>query len=124
MVYAFADCELDTQRIILRRAGQTVPLRPKVFQMLQHLLTHRERVVDKQELCEQVWPEQFISDATLESTLRAVRRAVGDTGKAQRIIQTRYGHGYRFVAPVTTRPTRNAVDEEQAEAWASSQQPA
>jgi DNA-binding winged helix-turn-helix (wHTH) protein len=58
MVYAFADCGLDTQRITLRRAGQTMPLRPKVFQVLLHLLTHRERVVDKQELCEQVWPEQ------------------------------------------------------------------
>ena len=102
MVYAFDNCELDTQRIILRRAGQTMPLRPKVFRVLLHLLTHRERVVDKQELCEQVWPEQFISDATLESTIRAVRQTVGDSGKEQRIIQTLYGHGYRFVAAVTT----------------------
>src|SRR5262249_30289661 len=97
----------------LHRAGQAVPLRPKVFQVLLYLLTHRERVVDKQELCEQVWPEQFISDATLESTVRAVRRAVGDTGKAQRIIQTLYGHGYRFVASVTTQPATRADDEAQ-----------
>src|SRR5262245_23695010 len=113
MLYVFDNCELDTQRITLRRAGQTIPLRPKVFQVLLHLLTHRERLVDKQELCEQVWPEQFISDATLESTLRAVRRAIGDSGKEQRIIQTLYGHGYRFVAPVTEHPTTSDDDEEQ-----------
>ena len=113
MVYAFDNCELDTQRITLRRAGQTIPLRPKVFQVLLHLLTHRERIVDKQELCEQVWPEQFISDATLESTLRAVRRAIGDSGKEQRLIQTLYGHGYRFVAPVTLQPTTREDDEDQ-----------
>jgi class 3 adenylate cyclase/DNA-binding winged helix-turn-helix (wHTH) protein len=114
MLYAFENCELDTQRITLRRAGQTIPLRPKVFQVLLHLLTHRERHVDKQELCEQVWPEQFISDATLESTLRAVRRAIGDSGKEQRIIQTLYGHGYRFVAAVTVHPTTSDDDDDQA----------
>ncbi len=114
MVYAFDNCELDTQRITLRRAGQTIPMRPKVFQVLLHLLTHRERIVDKQELAEQVWPAQFISDATLESTLRAVRRAIGDSGKEQRIIQTLYSHGYRFVAPVTIQPTTREADQEQA----------
>ena len=114
MVYAFDNCELDTQRMALRRAGQTMPLRPKVFQVLFYLLTHRERVVDKQELCEQVWPAQCISDATLESTLRAVRRAIGDSGKAQRIIQTLHGHGYRFIAPVTARPTTREEDEDEA----------
>lgn len=114
MVYAFDDCELDTQRIALRRAGQTISLRPKVFQVLLHLLTHRERVVDRQELYAQVWPEQFISDATLESTIRAVRQAIGDSGKAQRIIQTLYGHGYRFVVPVTTPGATREGDEAQA----------
>lgn len=29
MVYVFDDCELDTQRITLRRAGQTLSLRPR-----------------------------------------------------------------------------------------------
>ncbi len=47
MVYAFDNCELDTQRMALRRAGQTMPLRPKVFQVLFYLLTHRERVVGR-----------------------------------------------------------------------------
>ena len=112
MVYAFDDCELDTQRITLRRAGQTTSLRPKVFQVLLHLLTHRERVVDKQELYDQVWPEQFISDATLESTIRAVRQAIGDSGKEQRIIQTLYGHGYRFVVPVTMPAAPREANEE------------
>ena len=114
MVYAFDNCELDTQRITLWRAGQTRHLRPKVFQVLLHLLTHRERVVDKQELCQQVWSQQGISDATLESTIRAVRQAVGDNGKEQRIIQTLHGHGYRFVVPVTIPVVTPEGDEEQA----------
>jgi DNA-binding winged helix-turn-helix (wHTH) protein/tetratricopeptide (TPR) repeat protein len=77
-----------------------VPLRPKVFHVLAYLLTHRDRIVAKQELAEQLWPGQFISDETLSTCITAVRQAVGDSGEGQQIIQTRRGLGYRFVAHV------------------------
>src|SRR5436190_23692086 len=109
MIYAFGDCELDTDLYVLRRAHQVVHLSPKVFQVLIYLLEHRDRVIDKDELCEQVWPEQFIADATLESTLRAVRQAVGDSGHAQGVIRTLRGHGYRFVAPIMARMAGRAA---------------
>jgi class 3 adenylate cyclase/predicted ATPase len=100
MHYVFGDCTLDTQLYVLHRAGRTIPLRSKVFQVLHYLLTHRDQVIAKQELCEQVWPEQFISDAALEGVIKAVRRVVGDSGRTQWCIQTRRGQGYRFVAPL------------------------
>ena len=100
MVYRFGDCSLDTRQHRLQRAGQPMRLRSKVFQILCYLLEHRDRTVLKQELCEQVWPQQFISDATLESTVRAVRQAIGDTGRAQLLIRTVYGYGYRFIMSV------------------------
>jgi DNA-binding winged helix-turn-helix (wHTH) protein len=100
MVYRFGACLLDTQQHRLQRAGQSMWLRSKVLQVLLYLLEHRDRTVLKQELCEQVWPQQFISDATLESTVRATRRAIGDSGRAQQIIRTVYGYGYRFIMPV------------------------
>jgi len=103
MRYVFGDCSLDTQRYVLHRAGQPIRLRPKVFQVLLYLITQRERVVPKQELSAQVWDGRFISDATLESTLAAVRRALGDRGREHRYIHTFHGHGYRFVAPVAER---------------------
>ncbi|HEY5864913.1 MAG TPA: AAA family ATPase [Candidatus Tectomicrobia bacterium] len=104
MRYLFADCLLDTQCYLLRRAGQSIRLRPKVFQALTYLLTNRDRVIPKQELCEQVWSAQAVSDATIENCLKAIRHAIGDTGQAQRLIETRYGQGYRFVAAVTLSP--------------------
>jgi DNA-binding winged helix-turn-helix (wHTH) protein len=104
MIYVFGDCALDTGLYALHRAGHSIRLRPKVFQVLTYLLAHRERVVSRQELCEQVWPDQFISDAALESALRGVRQAIGDSGRAQQLIQTLHGHGYRFIADVTIRP--------------------
>jgi DNA-binding winged helix-turn-helix (wHTH) protein len=100
MIYRFSDCELDTEMYTLHRAGQRIPLRPKALHMLRVLLEVRHRVVSKEELCAAVWPNQAISDATLSSTLRAVRQAVGDSGEAQRYIYTLPGYGYRFIAAV------------------------
>lgn len=102
MRYQFADCELDTQRYVITRLGEVTTLRPQVFQVLMYLLTHCERVVTKQELTEQVWRAVVTSDSALETGIRAVRQAVGDNGRDQRIIRTYHGHGYQFVAPVTT----------------------
>ena len=75
MIYAFSDCELDTRLYTLCRLGQTTRLSPRVYTLLMYLLEHRDRVVSKDELCDHVWPNQFIANATLESTIRLVRRA-------------------------------------------------
>jgi len=107
MHYSFVDCVVDTQCYLLHRAGQSIRLRPKVFRVLTYLLKHRDRVVPKQELCEQVW-EAPASDATIDNCLKAVRHAIGDNGQAQRLIETRYGQGYRFVAAVTMVPDGGA----------------
>src|SRR5918992_5956921 len=106
MIYHFSNCELNTNLYTLERAGQTIRLRPKVFWMLLYLLEHRDRVVAREELCAQVWPGQFISQATLEGVIRAVRQAVGDSGQTQGVIQTLHGYGYRFVADVEERPPK------------------
>ena len=100
MRYRFGDLTLDTGRYELRRAGTLVKLRPKVFDVLTYLIEQRERVVAKQELLEQFWPRQFVSEATLSSCIRAVRKAVRDSGRVQRVIQTLHGRGFRFVAAI------------------------
>src|SRR2546427_2256321 len=100
MRYVFGDYILDTQRYELRRAGTRLALRPKVFQVLAYLLAHRDRLVPKQELLEHMWPGQFISDATLNSCIMAVRKALGGRGRTPRCLQTVHGPGYRFLAPV------------------------
>jgi TolB-like protein/DNA-binding winged helix-turn-helix (wHTH) protein/Tfp pilus assembly protein PilF len=104
MIYVFGDCVLDPYLYTLRRAGQTIQLRPKAFAACLYLVERRHRVVSRKELCTQIWPGQFITQATLDGVIRSVRQAVGDSGQAQDIIQTLHGHGYRFVANVEERP--------------------
>ncbi|MCZ6874373.1 MAG: winged helix-turn-helix domain-containing protein, partial [bacterium] len=103
MIYAFDNYELDTQRHELRHAGTSCPLEPQVYAVLLYLIQHHDRVVSKQELLDQVWPDTFVSESTLYQRLRAVRLAVGDSGRTQRVIKTVHKQGYRFSAAVEER---------------------
>jgi len=103
MIYVFGDCVLDPYLYTLRRAGHPVQLRPKAFAACLYLVEQRHRVVSRKELCTQMWPGQFVTQATLDGVIRSIRQAVGDSGQAQDIIQTLHGRGYRFVANVEER---------------------
>ncbi len=101
MHYSFADFTLDTAARELRRGSAIVPVEPKVFDMLVHLITHRDRIISKDELVDEIWQGRFVSDAAVSSVLRDLRRALGDDGRTQRFIRTSRGHGMRFVGTAT-----------------------
>jgi DNA-binding winged helix-turn-helix (wHTH) protein len=91
VIYVFEDYELDTQRYELRRRGMLCPLEPQGFNVLVYLVQHRNRVVSKEELFAQLWPNQIVSESTLTQRLRAVRRTLGDSGQHQYFIKTVHG---------------------------------
>jgi predicted ATPase/DNA-binding winged helix-turn-helix (wHTH) protein len=103
LIYAFEEYELDLPRYELRYAGKLIKIEPQVFNVLAYLIQHRDRVITKEELLERLWPGRFVGEATLTSRLTAARRAIGDRGREQRLIQTAHGRGYRFIAPVEER---------------------
>ena len=103
MIYEFGDCELDLRRYELRRAGAVRRVEPQVFDVLLLLVRERERVVSKEEILDTVWGSRFVSESALTSRIKALRQVVGDDGKAQRVVRTVHGRGYRFVAEVVER---------------------
>ena len=96
--------QLDAQRGELRCASHPVVLEPKVFDVLVYLLEHRDRLVTKDELLEHCWAGTFVSEAALTRCLAKVRKAIEPELARSPVIQTRYGRGYHFVAPVTVVP--------------------
>jgi pimeloyl-ACP methyl ester carboxylesterase/DNA-binding winged helix-turn-helix (wHTH) protein len=82
---------------------------PQVFDVLVHLVQHRNRVVSKDELIRVVWAGRFVSDATINSRVAAARRAVGDNGADQRLIRTVTRRGFHFVAGVQEVPDGPAM---------------
>jgi DNA-binding winged helix-turn-helix (wHTH) protein/dienelactone hydrolase len=109
---------LDTARFELCRDGRPVPIEPQTFDVLSYLVSHRDRVVSKQELMDAVWGGRFVTEAAVTSRIKQARRAMGDDGRDQRLIRTVHGRGYRFVADVdvdmTGRPPAAARDRTSA----------
>lgn len=118
-MYQFGEYELDLDRVELRRGGEVVHVEPQVFDVLAHLVEHRDRVVPKTELLDTIWGDRYVSESALTSRLKAARRAVGDDGRRQAVILTAHGRGYRFVAPVVEfgndTPTRGRTTRRQQE---------
>ncbi len=98
--YLFEECALDTDRRELRRGARLVAIEPQVFDLLVHLIQHRDRVVSKDDLLASVWHGRAISESALFNRINAARTAIGDTGERQRLIKTLPRRGLRFVGDV------------------------
>ena len=101
MVLTFGDHRLDIKRRELRRGTELIDLEPKVFDLLAFLVEHRDRVVSKDDLLQEVWGGRIVSESTVTTRINAVRRALGDDGTAQRLVRTFTRKGIRFVGEVT-----------------------
>ncbi len=112
MLYRFGDFDLDTERFELRRTGRVVELEPQVFELLVYLVANRHRVVTRDELYQHVWRGRIVTDAALNSRIKAVRAALGDDGKTQLSIRTLHRTGYRFIGEVTEVANANATQHE------------
>lgn len=100
MIFKFDGFTLDSGKVELRRHGAPVALEPQVFALLLLLVAHRERMVSKDEIVEAVWGGRIVSESAVTSRIKSARRALGDDGKAQRLIRTVHGRGFRFVVEV------------------------
>jgi TolB-like protein len=103
--YHFEDYVLDPARRELRRESHLLPIEPKVFDLLVHLISNRDRVVSKDDLIATIWDGRIVSESALTTCINAARTAIGDTGQAQRLIKTLPRKGVRFVGKVEQRLT-------------------
>ncbi len=67
------------------------------------------RVVEKQELFEQVWKEKFVTDNALTRTVKEIRHALGDSAESPRYIETVHKRGYRFIAELSVPAGRREL---------------
>lgn len=100
-LYSFGPFHLDTEQELLLRDVQPVRLEPKVLEVLAVLVQNHGRVVRKDELMKQVWPNSFVEEGNLASSICKIRRALGETGNGHTFVETVPKRGYRFVPSVT-----------------------
>ena len=106
--YEFGAYRIDTLDHLLLRNGEVVPLPPKTFDLLLVLVESNGRVLTKEELMKQVWPDRFVEEANLSHHVFTLRKALGEDGEGK-YIETIPRRGYRFVASVAE--VRDESDE-------------
>ena len=102
--YRFGPFQLDLAEQVLLREGRTLPLKPKVFEVLAVLIENRGRTVCKDELMKRVWPDSFVEEGNLAVCVFEIRKALKGDENTQCYIETIPRRGYRFVASVTDTP--------------------
>jgi DNA-binding winged helix-turn-helix (wHTH) protein/Tol biopolymer transport system component len=98
--YEFGPFHLDLRRRQLLRGDEVLALTPKAFDLLQVLVTHADRVVEKDELMKWIWPDSFVGEDSLTQNVAVLRKVLGDASDSPKYIATIHKHGYRFVASV------------------------
>lgn len=102
-IWSFGSFALDEAAFELTHSDVPVAIEPQSLRVLIFLIRHRDRVVTKDDLVEAIWQGRAISDWAISGAIKAVRIALGDTDRDDRIIKTIHGRGFRFVADAISR---------------------
>jgi len=84
----------------IERVSQVVRLEPKVMDLLVYLARHAGVVVPKEQLIDHVWRTEFIAESALTRAVGELRRALGETAREPRCLETITKRGYRVIAEV------------------------
>ena len=74
--------------------GRTVSLKSKEFSLLSCLYAHRNTIVTKEKLFDEVWGDSFYSDSTLNVHIRRLREKIESDPNEPKYIKTVWGTGY------------------------------
>jgi predicted ATPase/DNA-binding winged helix-turn-helix (wHTH) protein len=105
----FEDFELSTESFELRQGAHVIDLEPQEFSMLAYLASHPDVVVTREDLLNEVWGHQYVTDSAISTRIKGIRKALQDDGRQQRLIQTVRGRGFRFVGTQAERPAPTAA---------------
>lgn len=100
-IFRFDDWTLNLQSGELHRGSSRTRLQEHPLQVLAALLENPGDVVTREQLIARLWPSTIVDfDTGLNTAVRKLRAALGDTADTPRYIETLPRRGYRFIAPV------------------------
>jgi eukaryotic-like serine/threonine-protein kinase len=102
---------IDLRGRSLLRENKAIALPARAFDALLFLVTHRDRLVEKDEIVAAVWRDVAVTDDSLIHAVSVLRRALGDDPTRPAFIETVPRHGYRFIGPVEELASPGATHE-------------
>lgn len=98
--YQFDDVVIDLRAGRVAKGGQPVAIEPKGYDLLVLLASRAGDLVTRQEVLDQVWAGVYVTDNAVARVVAQVRRALGDSARGSRYIETVPTRGYRFIGQV------------------------
>jgi TolB-like protein/DNA-binding winged helix-turn-helix (wHTH) protein/Tfp pilus assembly protein PilF len=96
---------LDPESGDLERGGMRIRLQEQPVQVLRELIAHAGSVVPREQLIALLWPKGVVDfDTGLNTVIRKLRSALGDTSETPRYIETLPRRGYRFIGALDPDP--------------------
>ena len=119
-VYEFKGFRLEAAQRRLLHHGQPVPLKPKILDLLLLLVQMRGRLVDKDELMKEIWPNTIVEENNITVSMSILRKTLGEDRAGRQFIETVPGRGYRFVADVKIVSPEQTIPQESVKVGSSS----
>src|SRR5271165_1993921 len=99
-IFRFGEFQVDALTRTLQRKGEVVTLNRRAFDVLLYLVRNPGKVIARDELLKNVWPDTFVDENSLAQSISVLRRALEEKPGDNNYIVTLPGRGYQFVAPV------------------------
>ncbi|HXM23720.1 MAG TPA: winged helix-turn-helix domain-containing protein [Terriglobales bacterium] len=108
--FRFGVFEVDLRSGELRKQGIKIKLHDQPFQILAMLVEHPGEVVTREQLQQRLWPaDTFVDfDRGLNSAVKKLRDALGDSAEIPRYVETLPRRGYRFIGSLSNASTSKA----------------
>ena len=106
MIHHFGPFTLNSDPLVLMRAGELVPLPPKALELLLFLLERQGQIITKDEIFRHVWRDTHVVESSLTKYISILRKAIDNPDEAS-FIENLSKRGYRLLAdPVPTEKLR------------------
>src|SRR6185503_10148250 len=120
-VFLFADIRVEPHTFRAFKADQVISLEPKTLRLLIFLIENHDRLIEKEEILDAIWPGTHVTENALTREIGKLRKSLGDDPKAPQYIETVHTRGYRFIAELAETngsgaPASPGVDTVEAEA--------
>ena len=89
--------EIDEEKMEVRKNGQVIELKPKEYKMFLYMLKHKNQIISKERLYNEVWGEDFFgSENTVMVHIRKLRESIEENPSKPKYLLTVKGLGYKL----------------------------
>jgi eukaryotic-like serine/threonine-protein kinase len=106
-IFRFGEFQVDALARTLRREEEIITLNRRAFDVLLYLVQNPGRVLTRDELLKNIWPDTFVDENSLAQSISALRRSLEEKPGDNNYIATLPGRGYQFVSPVQAAASKS-----------------